>query len=115
MSDITDYHETEIKIIQPGAPVINSAWVVYKTDQVILIEVDLQSKYCSVNISSGNSVLINANEYSLHLDDSVDPDLDTWVEFPEAEGYSFFGHSSGRYTIQLTFFKRYHELQSTRT
>lgn len=97
---------TEIKVVQPGAPIINDAWVVYKTDRVILIEVDLKSKYCSVGSSSGNGVFIDANEHSLYLSEDYEREVSTWIEFPEAEGYSFFGSSSGRYTISLTFFKR---------
>jgi hypothetical protein len=106
MSETIEYPETAIKIVQQGAPVINSAWVVYKTDQVILIEVDLTSKYCEVGASCGNGVFIDPTEHSLYLDTFSDREAFTWVEFPEAKGYSFFGSSSGRYTVQLTFFKR---------
>lgn len=103
---MNEYPEIAIKIVQAGAPVIDSAWTVYKTDQVILIEMGLKSKYCEVGASCDNGVFIDPTEHSLYLDTSADPESSTWVEFPEAKGYSFFGSSSGRYTIQLTFFKR---------
>ena len=103
---MNEYPDTVIKIVQQGAPVINSAWVVYKTDQVIMIEVDLKTKYTRVNSSCSNAVFIECTEDSLYMDPEHCIAEDTWVEFPEAEGYSFFGSSSGRYTLQLTFFKR---------
>lgn len=103
---MTDCPDTAFKIMSPGAAIVNSAWIVYKTDQVILIEVDLKTKYTRVNSSCGNGVFIECSATSLYTDPNVSIEEDTWVEFPEAEGYSFFGASSGRYTLQLTFFKR---------
>jgi hypothetical protein len=103
---MTDYSNAQFAVLQSGAPIINSAWIVYKTDQVILIEIDMKSKYCFINASSGNSVFIGADGNSLNLDEDVDIDSDTWVEFPEAKEYSFFSGSCGRYSIQLTFIKR---------
>ena len=103
---MTDYQDTPIKIMAPGAPIVNSAWVVYKSEQVILIEVDLATKYTRVNSSCGNGVFVECTEDSLYASPDHAFDEDTWIEFPEAEGYSFFGASGGRYTLQLTFFKR---------
>jgi hypothetical protein len=103
---MTDYHDTEFKIIMAGAAIVNSAWIVYKTDQVILIEVDLRTKYTRVNASCNHSVFIECTGDSLYTNPDVALEGDTWIEFPEAEGYSFFGASGGRYTLQLTFFKR---------
>ena len=103
---MTDYPDTTFKIMAPGAAIVNSAWVVYKTDQVILIEVDLATKYTRVNSSCENGVFVECTAASLYTNPDVALEEDTWVDFPEAEGYSFFGASGGRYTLQLTFFKR---------
>lgn len=103
---MTDYPDTAFKIGIQGAAIVNSAWIVYKTDQVILIEVDLKTKYARVNSFCENEVFIECSAASLYTDQNVSIEEDTWVEFPEAEGYSFFGASSSRYTIQLTFFRR---------
>lgn len=103
---MTDYPETPVKIMALGAAIVEHAWVVYKTDQVILIEVNLKTKYTRVNSSCSNGVFIECTEDSLYMNPEHCIAEDTWVEFPEAEGYSFFGASGGRYTLQLTFFKR---------
>ena len=97
----SDWNMNIITIKEQGAPIINCASVLYESDEIIVIELDMRSKYCYVGASSGNGVYIEANERSLHLH-GTDRDAATWVEVP-GNKTQFLGSTGGRYTINLIF------------
>lgn len=92
---------TIITIREQGAPIISSASVLYESNDLVVIELDLRSKYCYIGASTDNGVFIEANERSLHLH-GTNRDASTWVEVP-GNRPQFLGGTSGRYTINLIF------------
>ena len=97
----SDWNMNIITIKEQGAPIVNCASVLYESDEIIVIELDMRSKYCYVGASSGNGVYIEANERSLYLH-GADRDATTWVEVP-GNKTQFLGSNGGRYTINLVF------------
>lgn len=90
-----------------GAAVPSEAWYRYKSDQCLVIELDMHSKYTDLGASSGNEVFIEANEQSLHLDDVQPCDSYTVVEFtlPEGDWQLCHGGRSGRYSLCFTYLR----------
>ncbi len=60
-----------IKIVQQGAPIIQSATLLYKSDEILIVCLDMESSYCVVDVSGGNAVWLLASRSSrcLHGDD----------------------------------------------
>ena len=89
-----------------GAPVPNAAAVVYQSEGCIVIELDMQSKYTSIEASSGHSVFIGASEHSLRLHPDKVRDEYTIVEFDLPPGkWTYTCGSGGRYTLTMCFLK----------
>lgn len=91
-----------IKIVNQGAPVLNSVYVVYQNEDIIVLCLDMKSKYCVVGASSTATVFIDANERSLNLKEGMDRELSTEVRVLGCYPH-FLGSSSGRYSIFVAF------------
>jgi hypothetical protein len=92
-----------IEIVHQGAPIIQSATLLYKNEDVMIVCIEMQSSCCAVDVSSGNAVWLRASRSSrrLHGDDMnaatevrVDPEYN-----------QFLAWGSGRYNINLVFAK----------
>jgi len=95
-----------MKIVQQGAPEVNATTVVYQSDEVILIEIDMMSKYCRCNSYSGKEFWLCATDESLHLADGHHVDEETMVELDEIpDGFLVFAVQSSRYTISIALKK----------
>lgn len=90
-----------IRIKTQGAPVINTARTLVDTPDVIMVELDMRTKYCEVGSSSGNEVGIYCTDAARHWH-GQDKGLPTTVEL-ETEGFMFLGQGGGRYTLNLIF------------
>jgi hypothetical protein len=96
-----------MKILEQGAPSVNCATIVYQNDNVILVELDMNSKYTKLTCYSGNQFYIGADENSLHLADGYGIGAETVVELDEIpDDFAVFSTQSSRYTISITFLKR---------
>ena len=89
-----------------GAPIINGGYVHEIGKNIVALEIDLKSKYCEVSCSFGGSdgtcgVYINANERSLHLNEKVNRDEPTVIEFTDFVGWDVFACGIGRYTLRV--------------
>ena len=103
------YKQIKIDITNQGAPVINSGIIYKKSKDIVLIEIDLKSKYCNEVAYVGDKypgISISAIKESLYLKEDVDKDEPTIIKFPEFEGYYIYASTSGRYTINLCLLKR---------
>lgn len=102
---MSDHPEVKFLIPVQGAPTVNGAWLLAKGEDVIAIEMDLHSKYCEVMATGGSEdgpcIWLEANEHSLHLDESKSRDAFTEVVFPEYKGWNVWGYSTGRYTVAI--------------
>lgn len=93
-----------IHIKTQGAPVINTAMTLVNTPDVIVVELDMRTKYCEVGSSSGNEVNIYCTDAARHWHGQC-KDLPTTVEL-ETEGFMFLGQGGGRYTLNLIFIRK---------
>ena len=85
--------------------------MVYKeSSDIVALSIDLKSKYCEIGSSISSSkrecgITIDTNEHSLYLHPEKDRDNFTEIYFTEYVGWSYWGGSSGRYTITLCLIK----------
>lgn len=89
-----------------GAPIINEGRVLEIGKNIVALEIDLKSKYCEVSCSFGGSggtcgVYVNANKRSLHLNEKVNRDEPTAIEFTDFVGWDVFACGIGRYTLSV--------------
>lgn len=94
--------EIDFLIKHQGDSSVNSVVILHKTEDVVLLEVDLVTKYIGIAASCGNSFMIETFGHSLNKGDGEGY---TWIEIPEIKGYTFFSGSGGRYTLSVTFVK----------
>lgn len=85
-----------------GDSSVGSVTILHKTEDVILLEVDMNTKYVDISASCDNGFMICTSERSVF---KTDGEGDTWISIPEAEGYRFFSGSGRRYTLSVTFVK----------
>lgn len=89
-----------------GSPIINEGYVREIAQNIVALEIDLESKYCEVVCSFGGSdgtcgVYVGANDRSLHLNDKVERDEPTAIEFTDFVGWDVFACGIGRYTLSV--------------
>lgn len=99
------------KIRHKGAPVINDGYISELGENIVALIIDLKSKYCEVSCSFGGSdgscgVYINANERSLSLNQNVQKDEPTAIEFSDFVGWDVFACGIGRYTLSVCLIKK---------
>lgn len=94
--------DIDFVIEHQGDSQVNSVAVIYQTEEILLLEVDMKTKYVGIDSTCGNSFMIETYEHSLN---KVDCDGSTCIRIPEAEGYTFFSGSGGGYTLSVTFVK----------
>ncbi len=100
-----------LKITYQGAPIVNPG-VTYlkKYSDVVVLEVDLKSKWCDIlahSVSENNCpvIIVYANERSINLNKEVDRRMSTNIEFPEYKGWSIFLAEITRYTLRVCLIK----------
>jgi hypothetical protein len=97
---------TPIKITE-GIIKVNHAVVVYKTDNVAMIAIDLSSKYADISglFDGGNDIPMIALEKGIHTKGFSDLQNDTEIELSEFRGYSFWSSEITKYTLKLCLIK----------
>ncbi len=100
----------KIKVIQQGAPIVNTGWVVESGKNIVALYVDLKSKYCEVSSSFSGSngdcgVSLKATERSLHLNEEVEKEDFTSIVFSDYKGWDVFAYYLGRYTLNVCLVK----------
>lgn len=102
----------KVVVAHQGAPIVNSDLVsMRKEGDVVLLLVDLKSKYCETmgtvfDNNEGPGIMIAANERSLYLDETKDIEEDTTIMFPGCKDYEVFASGIGRYTLVVCLVKR---------
>jgi hypothetical protein len=107
--DTMSRQQPTCKIKQQGSPIFNSAALLCNHPDVAVIEIDMKSKYCDVELTGsdcckGSSIpliVIAANDRSLHLHPRKDRNAWTEISFPAFDGFSVMATGSGRYTITV--------------
>lgn len=96
-----------LTIKQQGAPLTNEAFVLYQSEKCIVLEIDMLSKYCSIEATAGHDIFIGAGEHSLRL--SENHKREDWtivtVDLPPGT-WTYTCGSGGRYTLTVCYLKR---------
>lgn len=95
------------KIRIQGGPVVNSAAFYRKESRIVLIEVDLKSKYCRVGYTvTGNlpAVGIFETPRSVNLDSSKIGGY-TEIVFPDFKDWNIYLANCSRYTLHVCLVK----------
>lgn len=108
--------ETESKLLEMitthvGAPRVNHAYVEKESDDMIAVGVDLASKYCELDAYGEDengmpNFYIGVNEESIYLNNAVDRNEPTVIEFPTIIGYNVWSVNLSRYTLRICFIKK---------
>ena len=110
---MTSERKTPIEIVAQGRPILSHAYgyLVRGNDEVVTFYVDLDSKYCEVIGSGGNTdeegpmIFLDATEHSLHLGPASDPDCGTAIQFPEFPGWHVHAAELSKYTLAVALTK----------
>ncbi len=94
----------KIKVTR-GRVIVNSACVHKRSRNIMLVEIDLKSKYAQVYGYGDFCVALSADEHTLHVDKRKNPESLTSIEFPEFKDWSIYLSSVGRYTLSLCLVK----------
>lgn len=100
----------DVQITTQGAPIINNIHIIKSSQDLAAIEIDLKSKYCKVvSYFSGSEgqvgIWIGSDERSLYLNNNVDRNIATVIEFPQFKGWTVWAATIGRYTCQVCLIK----------
>ena len=88
--------------VEQGEILVNSVFVIHNTDDMIMVEVDLQSKYPELLATSDNAIYLQASEHTLYKG----KEGATMIEFDLPNNFAFCGHRLGRYHVDLMFYNR---------
>jgi len=100
----------QIKLeITPGEIIVNHGVYFKKTPEIILVHIDMSSKYVICDSSGSDDevplIFLDADKNTLHTDKKYKGEF-TQVKFPEMKGWNIFSYNScGRYSIAITFVK----------
>jgi hypothetical protein len=104
--DVVDF-----KIKKVGAPIVNNGYIKEVGKNIIAIEFDLKSKWCEVDRFYGGDdkpcgLYIGTNNRSVSLNEKVDKDEPTVIEFPDFAGWDIFLTDINRYTLKICLIKK---------
>lgn len=93
------------KVTRQGFPIVNSGYIIHKTQDLILFEIDMKTKNCLVGTVSKNGentcLLITLPENSLSKEKY------NWTElFFNYKGFEVFCSDCSRYTIRTCLVKK---------
>ena len=99
----------KLRITKQGAPIINldSIAILYENEKVILAEIDMFSKNCSIGYvvfgSDGKlGFEVIETQYSLHLDESkLGEPTEVLIEDYSSKAWDIFMIECSRYTIRI--------------
>ena len=111
---------TKIEIIAQGVPVPDDeALIVIRHDDIALVVLDMQTKWCVLTATSGvydkesklytPCVHISPTDRTMQIvagRDMTDDDMDTEIAFPEFVGWDIAISDCNRYTLIVCFTKR---------
>lgn len=100
-----------MKITAQGTPIVNVYGVLLRGRDLMILEVDLHSKYCEVGATMsgdethGPGIAISATRHSLHLSEEHKKKEPTFIEFPEFKGWNVWSATIARYTLAVSLYR----------
>lgn len=106
-----DIRPVDVRILVPGAVVVEVGRLRASSPDVVAIEVSLHSKYAGVSgIGGGDdcapNVALEATERTLRLSETAFRDEDTFIEFPEYIGWDVFAAEVAKSTLRVCLTRR---------
>jgi len=106
--------EIKIKIGRQGAPIVNKGWIVAKSKNIVVAEIDMKSKYCKIggyytDYGDGreyDSLFIEATDDALYLSKKCEEFDETKISFPKYEGWEIYCANIARYTLRVCLVRR---------
>ena len=113
----------DIVIPHQGLPIVgnicDACIVDYVSDGILLVSVDMKSKWCVVSGTCGSlcgddipGVWVSPTDESTDLDPDFDGDEwdeGTFIQFPSLQGWHIWTSSLNRYTLRVCFTRSYYE------
>jgi hypothetical protein len=103
-----------LKVTKQGGPIVNlDTRIIYQSEQVILTEIDMESKWCDITyvMSANDGFLgfaVGETSRSIHLSKQCMSAEDTEVQITDYSSleWTIFNITCSRYTIRVTLFRR---------
>ncbi len=97
-------------ITSQGAPIVNDVHLHEDGANLVALEIDMKSKYCTVDMSSEDEgipcIHIEANDSSLKLNENFGLTESTGISFPEYKGWDVYATGAGRYSIRVVLIRK---------
>jgi len=106
LSHTPDDYDGYLNVVVQGEPLLSGVrpMVYLDTESVVILEIDLHSKWCAVAGSMGNHVLLESTPRAGHLlDVGDDGNSFTEIEFPKHPGkeWALYVATCSRYTLRV--------------
>lgn len=101
------FRKAKHKIVDQGAPDVESVEILKITDQCYLAKVHMKSKYCTFGefTNGKNSIFIKATKGALNLLNGFRIDDYTSVFIPRLKGYELHSLGADKWTIHACYIK----------
>ena len=106
-----DYDLVELQISEKSKIQINYGMVLAKHEDVVLIFLDLRSKYIEVGAFTWSSIdeypgiILDTTDKSMHLNEN-ETEESVEVRFPEYAGFYVWNVDSSRYNVRITLLRK---------
>lgn len=101
-----EYGKANLKITK-GKIIVNDGIIISKSEDIILVSIDLKSKYAKISSTGSDNdiptISLEADEDTLYIDENSS--YDTEIYFPDFAGYDIWACLLGRYTLNICFYK----------
>lgn len=110
INDGWEPQEVAFRITEQGCIRVNAAHLHRAGPGIAAVYVDLHSKRAVVSHTGGGddeppSITLEADEGTLHLDETKPRESTTTFDFPEYRGWQVYGAAVGRYTLSVCLVK----------
>lgn len=100
----------DYEMVQAGPVIPGQAFLSYLSDDILILEINFESKYVQIDMTAGEMVFFGATERSLYLDETKPREIFTAIRFnlPKVEDdqwWSYQGSSCSRYSATIIYRK----------
>jgi len=92
-----------------GKIMVNDPFVIYQCENIVLVSLDLKSKYAELDyIGADNNipfVILKSTESTINENQEVSLGNYTEIQFPDLDGWDIWATSIGGYTLNICFVK----------
>lgn len=99
-----------VYVDQQGAPDMDHWYLRYANDDVIIVDIDMRTKYCEITAVGNGMLMVGCKDCALYLHRMFEDDPKALTILRLAEPYAHWEYaasSCARYTITAVFHRRY--------